>query len=51
VARVDKAASVLGYRAAISLAEGLAGTGAWFASALADPALAGVEAHVSSGSE
>ena len=51
VARVDKAASVLGYRAAISLADGLAGTAAWFASALADPALAQVEAHAASGSE
>ena len=32
-------------------ADGLAGTAAWFAAALADPALAGVEAHAASGSE
>jgi hypothetical protein len=35
----------------ISLADGLAATAAWFASALADPALATVEAHAASGSE
>jgi UDP-glucose 4-epimerase len=51
VARVDKAAAVLGYRAVVRLAEGLAGTAAWFASALQDPVLATVEAHAASGSE
>jgi nucleoside-diphosphate-sugar epimerase len=51
VARVDKAARVLGYRAAIPLADGLADTSAWFAAALADPELARVEAHAASGSE
>jgi UDP-glucose 4-epimerase len=51
VARVDKAATVLGYRAAVPLADGLAGTAAWFAAALDDPALAAVEAHAASGSE
>jgi nucleoside-diphosphate-sugar epimerase len=51
VARVDKAAAVLGYRAAIPLADGLKGTAAWFASALRDPVLATVEAHAASGSE
>jgi UDP-glucose 4-epimerase len=51
VARVDKAANVLGYRARVRLADGLAGTVAWFAAALEDPALAAVEAHATSGSE
>jgi UDP-glucose 4-epimerase len=51
VARVDKAASVLGYRAAIPLREGLTRTAAWFADALEDPELAGVTAHAASGSE
>ena len=51
VARVDKAASVLGFRARIGLAEGLAGTAAWFARALADPELAAVRGHAASGSE
>jgi UDP-glucose 4-epimerase len=51
VARVDKAASVLGYRAAVPLAEGLARTAAWFAEALNDPELSGVNAHAASGSE
>ena len=51
VARVDKAATVLGYRARVPLADGLAGTAAWFAAALEDPALAAVEAHAASGSE
>ena len=51
VARVDKAASVLGFRARIGLAEGLAGTAAWFARALADPELAAVRGHLASGSE
>ncbi len=51
VARVDKAANVLGFRARIGLAEGLAGTAAWFARALADPELAAVRGHAASGSE
>jgi len=51
VARVDKAAKVLGYRAAVGLADGLARTAAWFAGALADPELAAVHAHAASGSE
>jgi UDP-glucose 4-epimerase len=51
VARVDKAAAVLGYRAAVPLADGLARTAAWFAEALRDPALASVHAHAASGSE
>ncbi len=51
VARVDKAASVLGYRAAVTLDEGLSRTAAWFAAALADPELASVHAHAASGSE
>ena len=50
-ARVDKAATVLGYRAVVPLREGLAETAAWFATALEDPALAAVEAHAASGSE
>jgi UDP-glucose 4-epimerase len=51
VARVNKAAALLGYRAAVPLAHGLALTAAWFADALEDPALAGVEAEATSGSE
>ncbi len=51
VASVEKAASRLGYRAVVPLEEGLARTAAWFAGALADPALAGVRAHAASGSE
>lgn len=51
VARVDKAAAILGYRAAVPLADGLARTAAWFAQALHDPALAAVRAHAASGSE
>jgi UDP-glucose 4-epimerase len=51
VARVDKAAAILGYRAAVPLADGLARTAAWFASALQDPELAAVHAHAASGSE
>ena len=51
VARVDKAAAVLGYRAAVPLADGLARTAAWFVEALRDPELAGVRAHAASGSE
>jgi UDP-glucose 4-epimerase len=51
VAAVDKAARLLGYRAAVGLDEGLAKTAAWFAAALADPALASVRPHAASGSE
>jgi UDP-glucose 4-epimerase len=51
VARVDKAADILGYRAMVSLADGLARTAAWFTDALRDPELAGVRAHAASGSE
>lgn len=51
VAGVDKAATVLGYRAVVPLAEGLARTASWFASALDDPALRAVEANAASGSE
>jgi nucleoside-diphosphate-sugar epimerase len=51
VSRVDKAADRLGYRAAVPLEDGLAETAAWFAAALADPALAAVVPHAASGSE
>jgi len=51
VSRVDKAARVLGYRAAVPLAAGLERTARWFEAALADPALAGVVPHAASGSE
>ncbi len=51
VARVDKAAAVLGYRAAVTLPDGLARTAAWFAEALQDPELAAVLPHAASGSE
>jgi UDP-glucose 4-epimerase len=51
VARVDKADRVLGYRARVTLADGLHRTAAWFAEALADPALGAVTAHTASGSE
>lgn len=51
VSRVDKAATVLGYRARVGLDEGLERTAAWFASALVDPGLAGVVPHAASGSE
>jgi UDP-glucose 4-epimerase len=51
VARVDKAAGVLGYRAAVSLADGLARTATWFADALRDPDLSTVRAHAASGSD
>jgi len=51
VARVDKAAAVLGYRASVSLADGLARTAAWFSGALADPELAAIRPHAASGSE
>ena len=51
VAAVDKAARVLGYRAAVRLDDGLARTADWFKAALAEPALAGVTPHAASGSE
>jgi UDP-glucose 4-epimerase len=51
VSRVDKAARVLGYRAAVGLDEGLASTARWFDMALRDPGLASVVPHVASGSE
>ena len=51
VAAVDKAARVLGYRAAVGLDAGLARSAAWFASALEDPALRSVRPHAASGSE
>jgi UDP-glucose 4-epimerase len=51
VARVDKADRVLGYRASVTLSDGLARTAAWFAEALTDPELGAVRAHVASGSE
>jgi UDP-glucose 4-epimerase len=51
VARVDKAAEILGYRAVVPLAEGLATTARWFETALRDPALAAVIPHAASGSE
>jgi len=51
VARVDKAASVLGFRASVGLRDGLAATAAWFERALADPELAVVRGHPASGSE
>jgi UDP-glucose 4-epimerase len=51
VARVDKAAAILGYRASVPLAEGLARTASWFAGALDDRDLAAVHAHAGSGSE
>ena len=51
VSRVDKAADRLGYRAAVSLQEGLAATARWYESALVDPELVGVTPHAASGSE
>ena len=51
VAAVDKAARLLGYRAAVGLDDGLARTSAWFAAALADPVLGSVRPHAASGSE
>jgi UDP-glucose 4-epimerase len=50
VSRVDKAAKVLGYRAAVSLDDGLVSTTRWFETALRDPALASVLPHATSGS-
>jgi UDP-glucose 4-epimerase len=51
VSRVDKAATVLGYRARVDLGTGLERSARWFRDALADPALAGVVPHAASGSE
>jgi UDP-glucose 4-epimerase len=51
VSRIDKAAATLGYRAAVSLEDGLARTARWFETALADRELAGVVPHAASGSE
>lgn len=51
VSRVDKAAAKLGYRAAVPLATGLADTARWFEGALADPTLAGIAPHATSGSD
>jgi len=51
VAAVAKAERQLGYRAAVTLDDGLARTAAWFASALADPKLGSVQPHLASGSE
>jgi nucleoside-diphosphate-sugar epimerase len=51
VSRIDKAAARLGYRAGITLDEGLARTARWFETALADRELATVMPHAASGSE
>ena len=51
VSRIEKAASQLGYRAAVGLDEGLAKTSQWFIDALADPLLAAIQQHAASGSE
>jgi UDP-glucose 4-epimerase len=51
VSRVDKAATVLGYRAAVGLDDGLALTARWFEPALRDPILGGFTPHAASGSE
>jgi UDP-glucose 4-epimerase len=51
VSRVDKAAERLGYRASVSLADGIARTAEWFRWALAQPALAAIGPHAASGSE
>jgi UDP-glucose 4-epimerase len=51
VSRVDKAAAGLGYRAAVSLEDGLARTARWYESALADRELASIVPHAVSGSD
>jgi UDP-glucose 4-epimerase len=51
VSRVDKAAEQLGYRAAVTLEDGLTATARWYESALADTELAAVTPHAASGSE
>jgi UDP-glucose 4-epimerase len=51
VSRVDKAAVRLGYRARVSLTQGLGTTARWFEAALRDDALAGVLPQATSGSD
>ncbi len=51
VSRVEKAAQVLGYRAAIPLEGGLASTARWYETALEDRELAAIRPHAASGSE
>jgi UDP-glucose 4-epimerase len=48
---VRKAADVLGFRAGMSLDDGLADTATWFREALAQPELAAIRPHAASGSE
>jgi UDP-glucose 4-epimerase len=51
VGRVEKAAERLGFRARVSLAEGMRASAAWFERALDDPVLAAIRPVASSGSE
>lgn len=51
VSRVEKAATVLGYRAQVRLEDGLAETAGWYRDALARPDLAGIAPHAASGSD
>ena len=51
VGRVEKAAQRLGFRARISLTDGLQATAAWFAAALDDPTLEAIRPVATSGSE